>query len=807
MAGIEVEGPGGVTIEFPEGTSAEIINGVMAQQFGGASAGPHTTGSLAALEGALDTASFGFRDEVKGLSEASGLPHALGGFRAPIGAARVGYEYLTGHPGTATETYHRETEAARKVQREAQEEHPNAFLAGQVGGALVSPGFGAGTGATLAARAGRAALAGAAGGALYGVGSGEGAEERAIGGLVGADTGALLGGAGAPIAEGVGLAAGKGLEKARSILQTTNAALRPSAVEGAAASRIARALERDAGSGEGFAADPAAAAAADQAGLQRGVVDYGGETTRALARSAANTSPEARQALGDFAQDRFSAQSQRGAQFIRDMVGGTDATTLQERLEKTARAQNGPLYKRAYAAGAGPVVPPELQRLAESPGMADAMRVAATMGKDRAIAEGTTFNAGVPNLQFWDNTYRGLRDRADAAFRAGENNRGSALKSLSNQLRDELDNLVPEYAQARSTAAMHFGAQNALEAGQKFVAAKGQNADYARVIATMSPPEKELFRSGFASELADRLLEAKDNQNMINHAFVNSEAGRNRIRMALGDDKANQLEAFIRAETIADKLRGALGNSTTARQLAEMGLAAGAGGLLGEGVTNGDVGSIMWAGLLYGGGKLGKHYITVADQQIAKRIGSMLASNDPKVIHDAVRRIARQPKLMDALRTGGDMLHRIIPQGGTSRAITRQVQPYATQIMGGRSLHDAILEQESGNNDRVSDSHAGAIGPGQIMPSTFSQYARPGEDIRNPATNREVSRRIVDDHMARWNDTARAAVAYYSGPANVAPPGSPTPWQRDIQPRGGPSVSHYTRQVLARMKGSNDATS
>ena len=119
---------------------------------------------------------------------------------------------------------------------------------------------------------------------------------------------------------------------------------------------------------------------------------------------------------------------------------------------------------------------------------------------------------------------------------------------------------------------------------------------------------------------------------------------------------------------------------------------------------------------------------------------------------------------------------------------------------GGGDIYGAILGQESGNRDNVGDSSAGAIGPAQIMPATFNQYARKGEDIRDPATNRAVGKRIVDDYQQRYNgDPARIATAYYSGPGNVAPAGSPTPWIENKQPKGGPSVSQYVNQVIGRM--------
>jgi soluble lytic murein transglycosylase-like protein len=127
----------------------------------------------------------------------------------------------------------------------------------------------------------------------------------------------------------------------------------------------------------------------------------------------------------------------------------------------------------------------------------------------------------------------------------------------------------------------------------------------------------------------------------------------------------------------------------------------------------------------------------------------------------------------------------------------------ATATMAGRgtagSIHDAILMQESGGRDgQVSVD--GARGRMQIMPGTWAQYARPGENIDNPADNQAVGRRIIDDLSAKaGGDPARIAVGYFSGPGNIAPPGSPTPWKEDRRDGNGMSVSRYVAQVLNRM--------
>ena len=114
-----------------------------------------------------------------------------------------------------------------------------------------------------------------------------------------------------------------------------------------------------------------------------------------------------------------------------------------------------------------------------------------------------------------------------------------------------------------------------------------------------------------------------------------------------------------------------------------------------------------------------------------------------------------------------------------------------------------ILKQESNNNPNSPTSVDGAMGPGQIIPATFRQYAKPGESITSAADNRAVSQRIIDDYYKRYDgDVGRIAVAYFSGPGNVAPAGSPTPYIEDRADGNGKRTSAYAQDVVARANGS-----
>lgn len=587
------------------------------------------------------------------------------------GAGKLAYEGITGG-GEGTAAYEKARDAERQNQQLASQQHPIANAAGNIGGvlggALAMPAAAVAKGGVaavkLAPRIWQGVKAGAGYGALFGAGEGEGVEDRAKKALTGGIVGAVGGGAAPVVVSGV-TAAGRGISNAVGRItghpiQTIRGAINP---DQEAARRIGTNILADVNSGRpGMSA--ADLAAARSSGQPTAIIDIGGENTRALARSAANTSPAARAALEDMSGSRFAAQAQRVADFVRSLVPTFgNATRTAEAIDAAERAANKGGYARAYAAGNRPIDTPELQRLMGSPDVVAAMKEAAQKGKSRAIADGLSPpTPNVQNIQFWDYTYRSLRDQAQAAFRAGRNDEGSYLSSLSKQMRSELDAAVPEYAKARGVAAEFFQAENALEAGQKFVSMRGPIEEARIAHAKMTPAQKALFAEGYVSDLADKVSKIADNRSVTIDRIFNSPDGRARTELALGKGRAQELELFLRRENMMDLARKAMGNSTTARQLMEMGIAGAVGSAAGgaaEAIYSGkspDIRTLMSGVLVGGAAGLGRK----VNFKVAQRVGEMLASDDPKVLMTAIKMAKTNPDAGKALRRAETMMEKLI---------------------------------------------------------------------------------------------------------------------------------------------------
>ncbi|MFA5952923.1 MAG: hypothetical protein WC807_21920, partial [Hyphomicrobium sp.] len=602
-----------------------------------------------------------FSDEIRGLVEASGAnpdePASV--YKLISGALKY-----WGGDAEAKKRYEETTAREREITKAGEEQHPVASIAGNIAGAVALPIGAAANAATLPGRMAAGAGVGAALGGAAGAGEGSGAVDRISRGVTGAAIGGALGGVAPAAIEG----AIRGGRAIAGPIANTYRGVRN--VDDEAARRVATSIQRDIGS------DPAAASrltsgefgASVQSGGPATIMDIGGDTTRALARSAANTSPEGRAALGRTINDRFEGQTDRVTGWLRNTFHFPDAAAQADALENVGRTVNRANYARAMRDGDRSIFSPELDRLMGSPAVVDAMRKASTSGKDRAITQGmgamrqgvtvengvVTFTRGpngvptYPNLAFWDATKREIDDAANAAARAGRNGEAGTLRDLARTLRGELDNHVPSYQQARAGAAHFFDEENALEAGQNFVGKNMTSNDARRALAHMTPQERQLFQDGFVSRFIETLNAVGDRRSILNK-IAESPTAREKLNIALGRPRAEELEAGLRVEGIMDLARNAVqGNSTTARQLAELGLAGGAYGFSGGGINPfTDPSAVLNAALVYGAAR-GRN---VVNERLSRRVAEMLVSNDPQILLRGIRTIARNQTMFNSLRS------------------------------------------------------------------------------------------------------------------------------------------------------------
>ena len=566
--------------------------------------------------------------------------------------------------GSFSERYRHALDIQEGKDRSFATDHPIADTVAEIGGGIASTGAAAATatGAKLLGLTGRTLpqliTRGAASSAAID------ATDAAVRGENPVTAGAIGGAVG-----GVSPAAGR-LINAKIIEPVRNAwrGIRDPATE--ASRRVASAIDADVRSGNrGLSLRELVDEAAE--GTPVNLMDAGGETTRALARSAANTSEEGRDALNRVINNRFETQSPRLAEWMQHTFHFPNADAQQEALDKVARTVNRPNYAKAYRDGALLKFDENLEQISQAPVVQDAIRKAMVSAKNDAAKLGftppknpfqfdetgrLTLKANAdgskiePSLQFWDHVKRALDKTGTPDAR-----------DWARVLRDHLDDVVPSYATARAGAAKFFDANDAIEAGQNFVGASQRFGipQTRRALARMSPDERQLFQDGYVSRLIETINQTSDRRSVLNKIAA-SPAAREEMNVALGRERAAEVEARLRVEGIMDLARPAVqGNSTTARQLQELGLAGGAGFGGAVGTAMSGPGALMNAALIYGAAKGNR----VIDKNVAKHVARLLASSDIAELQRGIRIISRNRNMLGFMRNADAGLAAIAARG------------------------------------------------------------------------------------------------------------------------------------------------
>ncbi|MEL6364304.1 MAG: hypothetical protein AAFR11_05640 [Pseudomonadota bacterium] len=523
---------------------------------------------------ALRGVTFGGLDEIEGAASAAGqfVANRAGDVRAAVTGQPVDPERRT-----AGEAF-RDTQQLSDLQaRQNREARPLRAAGGELLGGLVAGGpaaKGVVQGArTFAGAVGRASGAGAGFGAAAGALEAQGgAAERASGALAGAAVGGALGAGLAGLGGGVSrfLQARAAGSKAASIDKTGFEIMRNFLADDLGSRNKAEAALRK---WQSSGAEPA------------DLLDLGGPGFRTFLRDVAqDNNAKATSVVNRIV--TAQADDLRGR--AREMVRGVNPKQAIEAAKLQKRVLSGPAYERAYAVEIDPgyfrsEIAPELTTSTMRSSMRKAIAMAADEG-DRTTAQllrnAVNDNATTLNVKGLDYVKRGLDDVIGRTKRAGGQTR--TLVAAKNRLLDRVDNVAPEYRDARNVFAGFAEVEDAFDQGADIF--KMDAEEVADLVRGMNDSEKEFFRLGIARGIERRILATRDPRNKA--TFVNSEELRDRFRAAFGDDPA-AVEDFIdyvkRSETqflrakeilpsnnsqtqprqvIREKVRGAAGKAT-----------------------------------------------------------------------------------------------------------------------------------------------------------------------------------------------------------------------------------------------------
>jgi hypothetical protein len=559
MANIKIKGVG--TVKAPEGFTElskqeqqKVVNRLAREAMDERK--PESSGLGAAVRTAGQGLTFGFGDEIEA------------GLRTGFG--------LMGDYDEAVKDVRDDIDIFRR-------NNPEAALALEIGGGLLTGG--AGGARALASAAGRkiaskigtagtAGLVGAGEGALAGFGAGDGDLNKR---LEGAGAGALFGGAigaGAPALINTGKKA-------------VNRALFASGMKSDDAARIAadrKVLEKLEGAGktpEAVQGDLDALRADGVADPM--IIDVAGRKTQGLARASAVVSDEGTDIAQKALDDRALDMGDRIADDVFEVMGSgkSSADALDEIAQRQA-ANAGNDYDAAFNANGKPVTVPvteSLKDLLSLPAFDEAVeqanklamidRVGLPSAKD-LIAGKKIENLSVQELHYIKmglDEVMGLGKRGQSKTSIGRGlERG--LKKARAELIDIIDNASPKvlddagnevsaYKIARNKFAGDARLREAIEQGEGFFTMKANDLDDA--LNKMSDSEKEAFRIGVAQAVRNSVDNIGDMADAGKKIFGKKKQ-RKMLRKAFPDDASfEQFEKRMNARAEQAKTRSRVG--------------------------------------------------------------------------------------------------------------------------------------------------------------------------------------------------------------------------------------------------------
>lgn len=278
-------------------------------------------------------------------------------------------------------------------------------------------------------------------------------------------------------------------------------------------------------------------------GVPSNVGDVGGPNVQALATGVA-TKPGPK--VGQYVQgldDRQDSANERVSDLVNKALKPDDYTTKLSELTTNMYQNAKPLYQQAYAQF--PKVKSNvIYDILDTPSGAKAAKQAFKLMQDAGEPIGQPDVTGAvkkPSLQYLDYVKRSLDDMVEKNERAGNMNQARVIRTMRNNLRDELDTVTQGpngqpgfYQQARAQYAGDLEVLDALKMGRDDFG-KMTSRDLTNATAGMSFAEKDALRTGAAENLFQQVASTSDSTNPASKLAGNQKI-RDKVRTLFDTD-------------------------------------------------------------------------------------------------------------------------------------------------------------------------------------------------------------------------------------------------------------------------------
>lgn len=489
-------------------------------------------------------------------------------------------------PGGKGAGYSQNLDEIRGNQATAQSENPKSYMAGQLAGGVaqglaVGPGILANSPSVLGRAAG-GMITGGGMGAVYGAGSGSDAKSRAEDALKSGAIGAAVGGA-VPLA----LAGGSSVYSKVADAIAGHSAAQSADTSPQVMRMLQSAMEADGTLGPKGQANIAAA------GPDAMLADAG-PNAKAILDTAIQRGGPGGAAARDAIANRTSGAADTVTSALDANLGAPEGVTAaQSAIRQGTSGARQSAYDAAYSAPIdysapeGKAIEDMVKNRVPQSAISAANELMRTEGNSskqilaKVADDGSVTFEKLPDVRQLDYITRGLNEVADRANGTGKlggtTATGRAYSNLSQELRDNLKTLVPEYGNALETAADPIRRSKAIEFGSQMLSPSVTRDQVSQAVTGMTGPEKEALAQGVRSRLDDMMANVtrtvQDGDSTAREAVkaikdLSSRANREKLTEAIGADKADALFAQIDQAAKSFDLRAAVAENskTYARQ-------------------------------------------------------------------------------------------------------------------------------------------------------------------------------------------------------------------------------------------------
>lgn len=231
------------------------------------------------------------------------------------------------------------------------------------------------------------------------------------------------------------------------------------------------------------------------------------------------------------------------------------------------------------------------------------------------------------NLARLDETKRVLDSSGQVAARAGDKNTASQASAIAKELRTRMDRLLddPAYANARALRQEAFKTDEAFDLGAELASGRVPFG-MPKKASSVADTDRKFLSQGYGAKQAENILNKGSTEGALN--ALSTPMAREAMEAALGGEAKTVMDALARERAFNMAARDVTGNSTTARQFAEMlGTGTGVGGaamLFGADPTTSGVAGLLAGVLRKGAPAIARKIATDAEKKAAPHLAEIL---------------------------------------------------------------------------------------------------------------------------------------------------------------------------------------